>query len=128
LISEPFSTASVNTPLTLSLARSAYTVGDPCELLIPELNEERMLRGHLLDQVIVVAYPEPGERTRASYWLSWLAQHVNTQPLGPTRDLTWWRILGWIGHWQLGLVGGIMFGLVGGLALWLVWGLPEDSR
>jgi hypothetical protein len=108
---------TLNTPLTLSLARSAFTVGNPCELLTPEFDDEQALRGHLLDQVIVVAYPDPRQRAHASYWLSWLAHHMNTQPPGPTRDLSWWQIPGWISRWQLGLVAGIVFGLVGALVL-----------
>ena len=72
----------------------------------PELNDEQALRGHLLDQVIVVAYSDPIERARITYWLGWLADHMNTQRNGPTRDLLWWEIPGWIRRWQLGLVGG----------------------
>jgi hypothetical protein len=73
-----------------------------------------------LDQVLVVAYPDPDERDHATYWLGWLAHHMNTQPSGPTRDLCWWQIPGWVDRWQVGLVGGVVGGLVGGLMVWLI--------
>jgi hypothetical protein len=109
--------------LTLSLARSAYTGGDPRELLTHELAGEQTLRVHLLDQVLVAAYPDQGERDHATYWLGWLAHNMNTQPSGPTRDLSWWQIPGWITRWQVGLAGGLLGWLVGSLVGGLLGGI-----
>jgi hypothetical protein len=114
---------TLNTPLTLSLARSAYARGDPRGLLTGELADETALRGHLLDRVLVAAYPDPRERDHVTYWLGWLAHHMNTQPSGSTRDLCWWQIPGWIGRWQFSLVRGLLVGLVVGPASGLIGGL-----
>ncbi len=114
---------TLNTPLTLSLARSAYTGGDPRRLLVPELDDEQKLRGHLLDQVLAAAYSDLAERTHAIYWLCWLAHHMSTHPSGPTRDLRWWDIPGWIPRWQFGAVRGGMVGLLIGLLIGLLPGL-----
>jgi hypothetical protein len=114
---------TLNTPLTLSLARSAYARGDPRELVTHEQAGEQILRVHLLDQVLIGAYPDPAQRDHATYWLGWLAHHMNTQPSGPTRDLSWWQIPGWITPWLTGLVGAIVGGLAFGLAFGLAVGL-----
>jgi hypothetical protein len=53
--------------LTLSLARSAYAREDPRSLITGELADESALRTHLLDQVLVTAYPDPSERAHATY-------------------------------------------------------------
>jgi hypothetical protein len=98
---------TLNTPLTLSLARSAYSRIDPSKLLDEESNTEQALRGHLLDQVLVTAYPDPQGRDHATYWLGWIAHHMNTQPAGPTRDLRWWDIPNWLRYGPL-LVGGLI--------------------
>jgi hypothetical protein len=58
---------TLNTPLTLSLARSAYAGGDPRELLTQELSGEQALRGHLLDR----AAPAAVRRRQAGY-RSWI--------------------------------------------------------
>jgi hypothetical protein len=72
---------TLSTPLTLSLARSAYAAGDPTELLLAaDLNSEAALRGHLLDQILITAYPHPGEGARAGNWLG----QMNTQPIAAT--------------------------------------------
>jgi hypothetical protein len=113
---------TLNTPLTLSLARSAYKGSDPCGLLADELADERALRVHLLDQVLVAAYPDARERTYATYWLGWLAHHMSTQPNGPTRDLPWWHVPGWIPQGQFGLVRGGVVGLLVGLLAGLLGG------
>jgi hypothetical protein len=112
---------TLNTPLTLSLARTAHPT-DPAPLLDPGLGTERALRGHLLDQALVTAYPNPRERDHATYWLGWIAHHMNTQPDGPTRDLRWWDIPTWIPRGQLQLVSGLTVGLVSGLTVGLVSG------
>jgi hypothetical protein len=94
---------TLNSPLTLSLARSAHPV-DPAPLLDPARGTGQALRRHLLDQTLVTAYPDPRERARATYWLGWIAHHMNTQPTGTTRDLPWWYIPAWIPRWQRRLV------------------------
>jgi hypothetical protein len=102
---------TLNTPLTLSLARAAYGAEDPRELLARMPADEHELRVHLLDHVLIAAYPNPRERAHATYWLGWLAHKMGTQPTGPTRDLSWWQIPNWIPRWQVGLVGGLSGGL-----------------
>ena len=114
---------TLNTPLTLSLARFAYARSDPRELLTNELDDEKALRVHLLDHVLVAAYPDSRERSHATYWLCWLAYQLNRQPGGPTRDLRWWQIPGWIPRWQLGLGAGLGAGLAAGLGAGFITGL-----
>jgi hypothetical protein len=109
--------------LTLSLARAAYMEGDPRSLLTRPQANEHDLRVHLLDQVFAAAYADPGERAHATYWLSWLAHKMGTQPNGPIRDLGWWQVPGWIARWRVGLVAGLLFALVFGLGFALVLGL-----
>jgi hypothetical protein len=53
---------TLNTPLTLSLARAAYAEDDPRGLLTRTVPNEHELRVHLLDQILIAAYPDPGER------------------------------------------------------------------
>jgi hypothetical protein len=114
---------TLNTPLTLSLARGAYMGGDPRALLRRELADESALRTHLLDQVLIVAYPDVSEREHINYWLGWLAHHMNTRRFGATRDLVWWRIPGWVPEWRVGLVGTLVGGLAAGLALLITTGI-----
>jgi hypothetical protein len=109
---------TLNTPLTLSLARSAYLGRDPRELLTAELPDEGTVRNRLLDQFLVAAYPDPRKRAHATYWLGWTAHQMHTQADGPTRDLCWWDIPSWLARQtQFGgaLVGAVVGGLVGGL-------------
>jgi hypothetical protein len=107
---------TLSTPLTLSLARSAYVSDDPRHLLIRALaDDEKALRGHLLDQVLSTAYTEPDERKRANYWLGWLAHNMKSQLNGTVRDLCWWEIMDWVPNWPLRLVVGITGGLAAGL-------------
>lgn len=121
---------TLNTPLTLSLARSAYRGGDPAGLLSPDLSSEQALRGHLLDQVLLTAYHDPRSRAHATYWLGWIAEQMNTQPAGPTRDLRWWDIARWTfsGCRQLAgaALGGLVFGLGTVIHLYLSESLPES--
>jgi hypothetical protein len=112
---------TLNTPLTLSLARADYASEDPRGLLSRTLADERELRVHLLDQILVAAYPDPGERTHATYWLGWLAHKMGTQPNGPIRELRWWQIPSWIPRWQVGLTGAVVGGLSVAVPVCLVW-------
>ena len=118
---------TLSTPLTLSLARSAYAAGDPTELLAAGLNSETVLRGHLLDQILIAAYPHPRERARASNWLGWIADQMNTHPAGPTRDLRWWDISTWAERRSSRLIGALVGGLVLALTWWLILLGPVDS-
>lgn len=108
---------TLNTPLTLSLARFAYRGGDPAGLLSPNLSSEQALRGHLLDQILLTSYPDPRSRAHATYWLGWIAEQMNTQLTGPTRDLRWWDIARWTFSWRRQLTGAALGGLVFGLEL-----------
>ena len=58
---------TLSTPSTLSLARSLYTDNSPTDLLRPDLQTEQALRGHLLDQVLVTAYPNLRKLAQATY-------------------------------------------------------------
>jgi hypothetical protein len=109
----------LNTPLTLSLARAAYTSDDPGGLLTRTPADERQLRVHLLDQILIAAYPDPGERAHATRWLGWLAHKMGTQPNGPIRELRWWQIPTWIRRWQVGLAGALLGGLTVGVGVCL---------
>ncbi|HEY5848427.1 MAG TPA: hypothetical protein VIT42_16710, partial [Microlunatus sp.] len=112
---------TLNTPLTLSLARAAYEGRAPTELLSSDLASEQALREHLLDQVLVTAYPDPRQRAHATHWLGWIADQMNTQLAGPTRDLRWWDIPGWVYEWRRQLLGAALGGLLCGLATMLWW-------
>ena len=112
---------TLNTPLTLSLARTAYTADDPQRLLSGERADEHDLRVHLLDQILIAAYPDPGERAHATHWLGWLAHKMGTQPNGPIRELRWWQIPTWIPRWQVGLAGALLGGLSVGVGVCLAW-------
>jgi len=91
---------ALDNPLTLSLARSTYQSQDPTELTVPDrFPTVQTLRGHLIDRVLITAYPDDRQRARASRWLSWIAHHMGT-----SRDLAWWQIPGWIPRWQLTLI------------------------
>jgi hypothetical protein len=111
---------ALNTPLTLSLARVTYHNQDPVSLTDPaRFSTVAALREHLIDRILITAYPDEGQRAHATRWLAWIAYH-----LGSERDLAWWRIPTWIPRWQLrltiGSVGGLAFGFVGGLAFGFV--------
>jgi hypothetical protein len=112
---------TLNTPLTLSLARAAYTSDDPRALLTRTPADEHDLRVHLLDQILVAAYPDPSEHGHATHWLGWLAHKMGTQPNGPIRELRWWQIPTWIPRWQVGLAGALLGGLSVGVGVWLAW-------
>jgi hypothetical protein len=112
--------STLNTPLTLSLARAAYTSDDPRGLLTRTRSDEHELRVHLLDQILVTAYPDPGERAHVTYWLGWLAHKMGARPNGPIRELRWWQIPSWIPRWQVGLTGALIGGLPVGVGISLV--------
>lgn len=119
---------TLSTPLTLSLARSAYAAGDPTELLAAGLTSETVLRGHLLDQILIAAYPHPRERARAGNWLGWIADQMNTHPAGPTRDLRWWDIPTWAERRSSQLIGALVGGAVLALVWWLILLGPIDPE
>jgi hypothetical protein len=116
---------TLNTPLTLSLARTDYASEDPRGLLTRTLANEHELRVHLLDQILIAAYPEPGERAHATYWLGWLAHKMGTETSGRIRELRWWQIPSWIPRWQVGLAGALVGGLSVGVGVCLAWLVPD---
>ena len=77
---------TLNTPLTLSLARAAYITGDPRTLLTSELAEESALRGHLLDKVLIAAYPDLKEQDHANYWQLARSPNAGTTFRGDSRS------------------------------------------
>ena len=110
---------TLNTPLTLSLARAVYQNPDtnPSQLLHSDLDTPQAVRGQLLDQIVTSAYPDRQERDHARYWLGWLAHHMNTDPAEPTRSLRWWDTPSYLSRRQQRLAR-----LAGALAVWLAGG------
>jgi hypothetical protein len=124
LRSNPASAAAraLNNPLTLSLARDAYTTGDPVVLTDPgRFSTTDAISEHLIDQFLVTAYPSEDERAHAVRWLAWIASHMGASP-----DLQWWDIPRWVPRWKLRLARGLTTGLATGLlvtiAAWLTYG------
>ena len=120
---------ALNNPLTLSLARATYQDQDPTPLTDPaRFRTMADLREHLLERVLIVAYPDERQRAHATRWLAWIAHHMGSD----LRDLAWWHIPTWIPRWQfrlaVGLVGGLAVGLVVGLAVGLMDGLMDGLR
>jgi hypothetical protein len=118
---------TLNTPLTLSLARETYRHDDPTALIDPSrYPTDQQLRADLLARVLLAAYPDQPAREHATRWLSWIAAHM-----GQSRDLAWWQIPTWTPQWQIklavGLVVGLVSGLVSGLVVGLVSGLAIAS-
>lgn len=88
--------ATLDNPLTLSLARSAFQHTDPTAMTDPErFPTTAALREHLLDRALVNAYPDDRQRAYAVKWLSWIAHRMGTD-----RDLSWWHIPRWIPRWE----------------------------
>ncbi len=110
---------ALDNPLTLSLARDAYTSQDPATLTDPgSFPTVEAIREHLIDQIVITAYPDEHQRTHATRWLAWISHHMDT-----SRDLAWWDIPTWISRWQLRLTRGLVAGLVAGLAYGLGAGI-----
>lgn len=113
---------TLNTPLTLSLARETYQDKDPTPLTdsarFPTVAD---LRAHLFERLLIVAYPDEHRRAHATRWLAWMAHHM-----GSNRDLAWWHIPTWIPRRQLRLTAGLVFGLAAGLVVGLVVGPVEE--
>jgi hypothetical protein len=110
---------ALDNPLTLSLARDAYASQDPATLTDPgSFPTVEAIREHLIDQIVITAYPDEHQRTHATRWLAWISHHMDT-----SRDLAWWDIPTWISRWQLRLTRGLVAGLVAGLAYGLGAGI-----
>jgi hypothetical protein len=109
---------ALNNPLTLSLVRATYEGQDPSSLADPaRFNTVAALREHLIERILIIAYPVECDRADATQWLAWIAHH-----LGANRDLAWWHIPDWIPRWQFLLAGGLAGGFLGGLAAGLAMG------
>ncbi|MEU8355756.1 hypothetical protein AB0C27_07040 [Nonomuraea sp. NPDC048882] len=89
---------TLSTPLNLSLTRLTYADGPGDPGLLLRLSGTAALRGHLLDQLISVLYPDvpdPAAGTRAwtlrdaHRWLSFLARHLHRRD---AYDLPWWEL------------------------------------
>ncbi len=103
---------ALDNPLTLSLARDAYTIQDPTALTDPgRFPSVDAVREHLIDQVLVTAYPDEPQRVQATRWLAWIAHQM-----GASRDLPWWEIPLWIPPRKLHLARGLAVGLLVGLS------------
>jgi NACHT domain len=89
--------AALDTPLWVSLLRGAYAehADEDVEELIGLADDPDELRGHLLDRVLVTAYPEPPQagqrwtRVQAGEALAFLARDLQARD---TYDIAWWEI------------------------------------
>ena len=91
----------LDNPLYLSLARDSYARKDPASLVDSAVfSSAAELREHLVEQILVSAYPDEKERSSAEWWLAWIAFHMKD-----SRDLSWWEMPGWIQRWRLILNG-----------------------
>jgi hypothetical protein len=103
---------ALDNPLTLSLARDSYAARDPTALIDPDrFPTGAALREHLIDQLLVTAYPDERQRAQVIRWLAWIAQQM-----GPSRDLPWWEIPAWIPQWKLRITRALAVGLPAGTA------------
>jgi hypothetical protein len=102
---------TLDNPLTLSLARDAYANKNPGEMTdLAVFPTSDALRDHLVDQILISAYPDEHQRERVERWLSWIAGQMGT-----SRDLAWWDIPTWMSHLQLRLAGVLGIGIIAGL-------------
>jgi hypothetical protein len=113
---------ALDNPLSLSLVRDAYAHGDPAVLVdTVKFTTVESIRVHLIDQVLVTAYPGVHDRIYATRWLAWVAHNMGTN-----RDLLWWHIPTWIARWQLRLAAAVCFWLCSGtccaLLFWFWFG------
>ena len=101
---------ALDNPLTLSLARDSYTTQDPAVLTDPgRFPTEDAVREHLIDQLLITAYPDEHQRAQVTRWLAWIAHQMGT-----SRDLPWWEISTWIPQWKLHIARGLAIGLAVG--------------
>ena len=117
---------ALDNPLYLFLARDTYASQDPIALTDSQrFPTVEALKEHLVDRVLVAAYPDEHQRMQATRWLAWIAQH-----LGKSRELNWWDIPTWVPPGQLRLARGLAVGLTVGLGVGLAVGLsfPLDSK
>ena len=114
---------ALDNPLTLSLARDVYAARDPAVLTEPgRFPTVAAVREHLIDQLLVSAYPEERQRARAVSRLAWTARHM-----GASRDLRWWDIPTWVPAWQVHVARAVGFGLVGALGFGITFGLTSSD-
>ena len=115
---------ALDNPLTLSLARDTYASHNPFALTKPgRFPTVDAIRKHLIDQVLMTAYPGERQREHATQWLAWIAHHMGTN-----RNLAWWDIPTWIPQWRLRLTRGLALGLPVGLTVGLTFGLTFGLR
>ncbi len=110
----------LSTPLTLTLLRDTYQVGDDLRALL-DLTVYRTtdaIEEHLIARVLPAAYtPRPGRplprytEQQARQTLSFIARKM-----GKNRDLVWWHISRWAPATPRILAIGLMIGLTGELS------------
>jgi hypothetical protein len=107
----------MSTPLALTLLRTAYReAGDPVELLdSTRFPTAESIWEHLLDALLIAAFPHDRRRIKAMRWLGHLARHMHQ---AGKRDLAWWQIPMWT-PWRTRLGGGLAIGLTTGLIVGL---------
>jgi len=115
----------LSTPLTLTLLRDTYQVGDDVsELLDATLYPTTdSIKKALIARVLSTAYTPRPDRPRSRYTEAQARQALTfiAQRLGTDRDLTWWHIPQWAPATSrmltTGLVIGITYGLLAGLVV-----------
>ena len=114
---------ALDNPLTLTLARDAYAILEPTVLTQPgRFPTVAAVREHLIDQLLVSAYPQERHRARAVRGLAWTACHM-----GSSRDLRWWDIPTWVPGWQIHVVRATGFALAGAIGFGLAFGLNSGD-
>jgi len=116
----------LSTPLTLTLLRDTYQVGDDVsELLDATLYPTTdSIEKALIARVLSAAYtPQPG-RPRSRYTHAQARQALTfiAQRLGTNRDLAWWHIPQWTPAISRMLTTGLVTGFTDGLLVGLVVG------
>jgi hypothetical protein len=119
---------ALDNPLSLSLVRDAYVRKDPAGLIdADKFKTVESVRVHLIEQLLVTAYPDSDHRRFATHWLAWMAHHMDTN-----RDLLWWHIPTWINRWQLRLAAMVcclvFSGVCCGLMLWFWFGRSSGGQ
>jgi len=82
---------ALDNPLTLTMARDAYSTGNPVDIIDPSsFPDEDEIASRLIGQFLIRTYP--GRRARR--WLGHLARYLNGLGGNGLQDLEWWQLGG----------------------------------
>jgi hypothetical protein len=82
---------ALDNPLTLTMARDAYSTGNPADIIDPSsFPDEDEITSRLIGQFLVRRYP--GQRARR--WLGCLARYLDGLGGNGLHDLEWWQLGG----------------------------------